>query len=192
LSKRADVIALTFPVNYWDYLGWKYTLAHPENSRRQREYAAARGDGQIYTPQAVVNGVVDCIGSDLSAIESALQSSARALSTEAVAISAHVGDGRLLIEVGGAPVGGRHHSGRIWVATVARSATIDIVRGENAGRHLTYTNVVEKLTDAGEWQGEPATYAVPLASVAKAGDGMIVFLQTDGLGPIVGAVRIDG
>ena len=72
LAKRPGVIAMTFPVTYWDYLGWKDTLARPENSHRQRDYAATRGDGEVYTPQAVVNGVKGCVGSNLAAIKSAL------------------------------------------------------------------------------------------------------------------------
>ncbi len=192
LAKRQDIIALSFPVTYWDYLGWKDTLAKPENTQRQRGYAAARGDGQIYTPQAVVNGLEDCVGSNLDAIESAVKASSRALSSEAVPIKVRRGDGRLLVEVGRAPDGARHRTGKVWVATVARSATIDIGRGENAGRQVTYTNVVEKLTDAGEWQGEATSYSVPLGAISKNGDMLVVFLQADGLGPIVGAARLDG
>ena len=62
-AKRDDVLALSFPVDYWDYLGWKDTLASHENTERQRAYAAARGDRQVYTPQVVVNGVEHMVGS---------------------------------------------------------------------------------------------------------------------------------
>ncbi len=72
LSKRPGVIAMSFPVTYWDYLGWKDTLARQENSRRQRDYAATRGDGEVYTPQIVVNGIKRCVGSNLAAIEAAV------------------------------------------------------------------------------------------------------------------------
>ena len=55
-ADRDDVLALSCNVDYWDYLGWKDTLASPDNTERQRDYAPARGDGQVYTPQLVVNG----------------------------------------------------------------------------------------------------------------------------------------
>src|ERR687884_289212 len=64
LARRPDVIALSLPVDYWDYLGWKDTLAQPAFSARQRAYAGARGDRQVYTPQVIVNGATPCVGSD--------------------------------------------------------------------------------------------------------------------------------
>ena len=63
---------MSLPVDYWDYLGWKDTLALHSNSTRQRAYSIARGDRAVYTPQAVVNGVVHVLGSDKAAIERAI------------------------------------------------------------------------------------------------------------------------
>src|SRR5690606_9133165 len=60
---RKNVVGLTLPVDYWDYLGWKDTLAGGRNADRQREYAERFGIGTVYTPQAVVNGAVEVIGS---------------------------------------------------------------------------------------------------------------------------------
>src|SRR4051794_13625985 len=69
LAKRPNVIALSFPVDYWDYLGWKDTLAQPAFTARQRGYAHLRGDRQVYTPQLIVNGRKPCVGSDRAQIE---------------------------------------------------------------------------------------------------------------------------
>src|SRR5512140_911562 len=66
---RDDVIALSFHVDYWDYLGWNDTFASRENTDRQRSYAATRGDRQVYTPQIVVNGRDHVVGSDRLALE---------------------------------------------------------------------------------------------------------------------------
>ena len=74
LARRPDIVALTFPVDYWDYLGWKDTLAHPLFTARQRAYAHARGDRQVYTPQMVVNGTKPCIGSDRAQIDALIGS----------------------------------------------------------------------------------------------------------------------
>ena len=72
------------------------------------------------------------------------------------------------------------------------SLTVQITRGENAGNVVTYTNVVRDLTEAGEWAGAPVSFALPLKSLSKDGDMFVVFLQTDALGPIVGATRVAG
>jgi hypothetical protein len=192
LSKRPDVLALSLPVTYWDYLGWRDTLARPEYTQRQRSYASVRGDGEVYTPQAVVNGLKGCVGSDLSAIESAVKSTTSIVSKEAVSLSVRRENGRLIVEIGGAAPTSRHKTGMLFVAAVARSMTVPIGRGENAGRTVTYTNVVRKLIEAGEWQGAPTSFAVPLDTVAKDGDMLVVFLQVDKLGPIVAAARSDG
>jgi hypothetical protein len=65
-AARRDIVALSMPVDYWDYLGWKDTLGSPKFSRRQRDYAKQRGDGQVYTPQVVVNGRTHVVGSSKS------------------------------------------------------------------------------------------------------------------------------
>ena len=72
LAHDPSLVALSLPVDYWDYLGWKDTLALHGNSNRQRDYAVTRGDREVYTPQAVINGVVHALGSDKSAIEQAI------------------------------------------------------------------------------------------------------------------------
>ena len=72
-SRQPDIIALSLPVNYWDYLGWKDTLAHVAFTERQKAYAHGRSDRQVFTPQMIVNGKKSCIGSDRAQIEKAIQ-----------------------------------------------------------------------------------------------------------------------
>jgi len=72
LSRDSTLVALSLPVDYWDYLGWKDTLALHGHSNRERAYADARGDREVYTPQVVVNGLVPVLGSDKAAIERAI------------------------------------------------------------------------------------------------------------------------
>jgi len=191
LAQRPDVIALSFPVTYWDYLGWKDTLARPENAERQRHYAAIQG-GEVYTPEAVVNGLKECVGSDQDAIESALNATASIIRKEAVSLSVRHEDGKLVIETGAAPAESRHRAGKVWVAAVRHLSDVSIEAGENRGRKVTYTNVVLGLTEAGGWQGAPTSYAVPSSLIAKDRDMLVVFLQAEPFGPIVGAVRIQG
>ncbi len=63
-AESNDVMALSLPVDYWDYLGWKDTLANPKNTERQRAYAKSFGQGPVYTPQMVINGVAHAVGSE--------------------------------------------------------------------------------------------------------------------------------
>src|SRR3974390_2132421 len=72
LAKDPDVIAMSMPIDYWDYLGWKDTLADSRFSARQRAYSGVRGDRDVYTPQAIVNGSAQVIGSDRAGIEHAI------------------------------------------------------------------------------------------------------------------------
>jgi len=192
LAQRPDVIALSFPVSYWDYLGWKDTLARPENTERQRSYAKILGEGEVYTPQAIVNGMQNCRGNSLADIETAVKATVPLVGKEAVPLSARLEGGRLIIDAGGAPPGSRHQKGKVWVAAVLSSLTVQIARGENAGNVVTYTNVVRELTEAGEWRGAPVSYALPVNSLSKDWNMFVVFLQTETLGPIVAAARVSG
>src|SRR5579864_4014381 len=72
LAKDPSVIALSMPIDYWDYLGWKDTLADARFSARQKAYSRMRGDRDVYTPQAIVNGSAHVVGSDRAGIERAI------------------------------------------------------------------------------------------------------------------------
>src|SRR5207248_481588 len=72
LAKDPSVIAVSLPIDYWDYLGWKDTLADSRFSARQKAYSQMRGDREVYTPQVVVNGSLHVVGSDRAAIEGAI------------------------------------------------------------------------------------------------------------------------
>ena len=71
LAQDPSLLVMSLPIDYWDYLGWKDTLASPGHTNRQRAYSKARGDREVYTPQVVVNGMAHVLGSDRSAIDSA-------------------------------------------------------------------------------------------------------------------------
>lgn len=190
LAQRPELIVLTFPVNYWDYLGWKDTLAQPENAQRQRGYSKNLSDGQVFTPQAIVNGMQICLGNSLADIESAVKATEPLVAANAVEMSARIERDRLIIDAGEAPQGSSHRRGRVFVAAVQSSYTVKVMRGENAGKPLSYTNVVRRLTEVGEWDGAPVSYAIPLDKATKLGDSLVVFLQTGDFGPIVGATRV--
>ena len=77
LAARDDLVALTFNVDYWDYLGWKDTLAQPAHTERQRHYAAALHNRSVYTPQIVIGGRQHAVGSDAAAVEAAIEAERR-------------------------------------------------------------------------------------------------------------------
>jgi hypothetical protein len=100
LSRDPSVLALSFPVDYWDYIGWKDTLAAPNYTARQKAYASASGKGQVYTPQVIVNGLADAVGSDLEAIEQAERTTAKRSGVLSVPLSVVEEGGKINVSVG--------------------------------------------------------------------------------------------
>ncbi|GAB4228795.1 MAG: DUF1223 domain-containing protein [Methyloligellaceae bacterium] len=191
LAERKGSIALTFPVDYWDYLGWKDTLASPAYSKRQRDYARARGDGQVYTPQAVINGVEHAVGSREADIERLIEKSRRTLAGLRIPLRVWTEGDELRIEVGDAPAGTRVRPATIWLALVKKSETVKIERGENRGRTITYHHVVRDLTPVGHWTGKSLTLRLPKHHLQSTGnDGCTVLLQQDAAGPILAAAAL--
>jgi hypothetical protein len=174
LARDPTLVVLSLPVDYWDRLGWKDSFARPEFTSRQRAYAAARGDGEIYTPQAVVNGQAIAVGSDRGGILS--------LAGHGLPVGVTIGreaDG-LLATVQGAPPGAI-----LIAAPFLRARTVAIGRGENANARVTYTNIVQRLIPLGA-----ATGPVRLDARSDQDAGVAVLVQEGGLdtpGRILGA-----
>jgi hypothetical protein len=188
LARDPDVIALSLPVDYWDRLGWKDTLARHAFTERQVAYASVRGDGEVYTPQAVINGREHVVGSERSAIERSTTATAAGLDVplriarEAESIS---------ITVGAAP-GNANAQGTVLLLPYVAARDVAIGRGENARRTVTYTNVVGDIRVLADWTGAAVTQSVP-ATALKGYDGVVVLLQegsTDRPGAILGAARV--
>jgi hypothetical protein len=189
LSKEKGVLALTMPVNYWDYLGWRDTLAKEAYTQRQQAYAAARGDRQIYTPQLIVNGMDDVVGSQASAIEAARKSTSQSLAASSVPVSISQSGGKVHVEAGSAPDGSVHRSGKIWLVYFSSSVSVDIGRGENSGRQVIYTNVVRALASAGAWSGAQTRLDVEIPSETSF-DGIAVLLHADDSQAVLGAATM--
>jgi hypothetical protein len=170
------VIALTVPIDDWDYIGWKDTLAKPGHGLRQRGYARVRGDRDVYTPQVVVNGAAQGLGSDRAAIARAIAKSRRHPAVLSVPVSTAVADGELTVKVAaGKP---QEHSATVWLCSVARAVPVEISRGENRGRTVTYHNVVRRWTKLGEWNGQEVAFKIPVSNVAVDGaDEAVVMVQ---------------
>jgi hypothetical protein len=157
LAGDPSLVALSLPVDYWDYLGWKDTLADPRNSARQRAYAQVRGDREVYTPQAVINGAVHALGSDKDAIEEAIDLSRSDKTTLTLPIAMTVADGRVAVAVPGRP---EIAPAEVWLCGLAKAVTVAIGRGENRGRSITYHNVARSWLKLGTWGGKDQTWNV--------------------------------
>jgi len=166
LAQASSLLIMSLAVDYWDYLGWKDTLALHSNSERQRAYANARGDLKVYTPQAVINGVVHVLGSDKAAIEKAIAQTRRNAAPLALPVTIAVADGKVTVNVPAAK--DEHHSGAVWLCPITSKAPVAVGRGENHGRTLTYTNVVRRWVKLGDWDGKAATFTVPVSKLPDA------------------------
>src|SRR3954453_14506892 len=168
LTNDSSLVAVSVPVDYWDYLGWKDTLADPHNTARQKAYAHARGDGQVYTPQVVVNGSVHALGSDKSAIEQAILKTRKNGAMSLPPVTLTLVDGKLNVAV--PDVAGGESGGEVWLFGLVKAATIVIGRGENKGRTVTYHNVVRRWIKLGDWSGKANAWSVPVQKLK--GDGI--------------------
>jgi hypothetical protein len=170
LARDPTLLVLSMPVDYWDYLGWHDTLALHGNSNRQREYAAVRGDGEVYTPQAVINGVVHALGSDKAAIDQAIAQTRRADAPLTLPVKLAVAGGKATVAIPAAE--NAHGGGEVWLFPVTDKAEVEIGRGENRGRTVTYTNVVRRWVKLGNWNGQAESFSMPLAELPNANFSM--------------------
>jgi hypothetical protein len=187
LARDPSVVAMSLPIDYWDYIGWKDTLAKPRHTARQRFYARTRGDGDVFTPQVVVNGLTHAVGSDKAAIEQAIAESRREGAVLDLPVKLAVADGKLNVSVlGGHP---DNAGGEVWLCALGTAVPVTIGRGENSGHTLTYHNVVRRWVKLGDWTGTAHTFSVPLADLESA-DAAAVIVQAgtaDRPGTMLGA-----
>ncbi|MBC2884164.1 thioredoxin family protein [Ochrobactrum sp. CM-21-5] len=181
-----NILALSFHVNYWDYMGWRDTLATQDNTDRQNAYRNSFNAKMIYTPQVVVNGMVEANGRDSAAIDEKI--AANKLSVP-VSIK-QLGDGRLSIDIGA----GQKPKEPVHVVLFyfRDSVTIPITEGENAGEAITYRNTVSDINTIGMWDGQSLKIELPASELARKDvTGCAVVLQEtrsdNSLGPMHGA-----
>ena len=178
-AERKDVLALTFAVTYWDYLGWKDTFATPEFTARQWAYAKAMGQSEVYTPQIVVNGRTAGVGVEDGEMADLARRFDRGAGGPALALEA----GAATIGAGAAPPQGAD----VWLVDYQPGvAEVAVRRGENAGRTLAHENVVRRLVLIGHWSGQAERLPVP---PAQAGLAQAVLVQAPDVGPILAAAR---
>jgi hypothetical protein len=176
LADRPDVLALSFNVTYWDYLGWKDTFAQAAFTQRQRDYEGPLGEHGPYTPQMVVDGKFETVGDSRAEIEKLIARSDRKIEPTLTLTADHVAIGT------GAP-----GAATVWLVRYdPRTIAVPVGRGENAGVTLPHRNVVRALTNLGEWHGASAQFALP---PAPAGLKTAILIQNGTGGEIIAVAR---
>ena len=191
LATKEDIVALSYHVDYWDYLGWKDTLSRKENTERQYDYMRAFGSRSVYTPQAVLNGRAHVNGANRGEVDGALARMARSGEGMRVPVKVSRTSDRVIIDAGDAGAG--PSDAHVVIVYFEPPQTVKIAQGENSGRKMTYWNAVTSIQTAGMWHGKAQRYELPMSEITKKG-GCAVLLQSvgkDGMpGPILGAAFI--
>jgi hypothetical protein len=157
------LVSISLPIDYWDYLGWKDTLADPRHTARQRAYSKVRGDREVYTPQVVVNGSFHVLGSDRIAIEQMIAKSRQNPEVLSLPVTLSVANERLAVALPeriDAPA-------EVWLVGLAQAITVAIKRGENKGKTITYHNVARRWLKLDTANGK--TFTVPVQDIGAEG-----------------------
>ncbi len=174
LIQKGDVVGLSYHVDYWNYLGWADSLASKENTERQYGYARALGRNNVYTPQAVVNGRDHVKGADVQAIYGRLDAFTRAGEGLSVPVKASRVADEIAIDIG-------EGKGKadVVVAYFNREQVVDVQKGENQGKKISYWHSVYDVQTVGMWDGKSMSVKLPASILSKAKNGgCAVLLQT--------------
>jgi hypothetical protein len=184
LVKEDDVLGLSFAVTYWDYIGWKDIFGSVDNDNRQVEYRGRFNSRYVYTPQMVIAGRDHVVGSDSTAINALIKRHAD--HAKSLVLKWTFSGNQLDVTL---PQG--TGTATVWLVDIDRSHDVDIDRGENTGRIITYHNVVRKIHSVGEWTGAMKTISLNLNEMRAEGrDGCALIVQQDGYGPILAALEV--
>jgi hypothetical protein len=187
LAQRQYVLPLSFHVDYWDYIGWKDRFADAQYTRRQYAYAEARGGSMVYTPQMIVAGAIDVVGSDRAAVEKALKTAYSRNTMYRLHVMREA-DGQVVVQFPDAPIG---VPATIWLVTYQKSAESHVKAGENAGRELKTYNVVRSLKKVGIWNGQATEITLSIDESAERPDGCAVIANQAEHGPIIAAAAFN-
>jgi hypothetical protein len=184
LAARDDVIALSLHVDYWDYIGWSDPYAQAAFTERQITYKHALRNRFVYTPQMVIDGRLEAVGSRQGEVLRAIEQAKQQPKSAPVSLQPD----RVEIGVGQAPPGGAG----VWLAIYDDNVETAVARGENAGRKLKNYHVVREWLRIGTWQGEKMVIPLDMDESLTAGrEGCAILVQEQPGGPILGAAGLD-
>ena len=184
LAGRNDVLALAFHVDYWDDLGWRDRFGLSQSVERQRAYARSLRLSSVYTPEIVIDGRADYVGSNRVGIGNALKET-----REGVPVTLSVANGEADVRLGPGEkaLHGKEAGGDVVLVAYLRKAVSAIGRGENAGRTLDEYNIVRAVVPLGRWNGGAQEFHAKLASLPQDATDVAVLVQSPGQGAVVGA-----
>ena len=186
LADEEGIIALELHVDYWDYIGWADPFANPEITQRQRDYASELALRYVYTPQMVIDGRHNVVGSHRQQVRAAIGQSTLRGKPLAVEFTDEDG-GKIVIPAGHSPDGGA----TVWLAIYDGLHETEVKHGENRGKTLKNRHVVRELEELAVWTGERLEIPVDLARVAALGRaGCAILVQQGRTGPIIGAAAM--
>jgi len=183
LAKRDDVIALSLHVDYWDYIGWKDVFASPQYSERQRAYARAAGKRMVYTPQMVIDGQDLVVGTRPNEVANLIKAHTSTQDQVRLTVTRN-GD---KIEITAEPLAKGLGKMVVQMVRFSDGESVQIKRGENAGRKLAYHNVVTEWRVLKGWNGSgPLTFSAKMLG----DDDCVIIVQAANHGSILAAVRV--
>ena len=155
LAERPGVLALTFPVDYWDYLGWTDTFAKPEFTARQKAYVAKLSLREPYTPQVVVDGQAQAAGVRTDRVDRLVSDAAK--SPQDPPDMRFINERRVDVGTGRVPRGGAE----VWLVRYdPREVEVTVRSGDNRGQAIVHRNVVREIERLGAWRGRPTAYRI--------------------------------
>jgi hypothetical protein len=187
MTARSDIIPLAFHVDYWNYIGWSDPFASKQMTHRQKAYSKALGQRYIYTPEMVVNGTTQEVGSNRHGVEALIEAAHKAPQSGPSISLTREDDGRIRLRVGA----GAKEMATIWLVKFDREHTTSVATGENEGRTLTDYNAVRTLHQLGSWTGAAVDMVYDANEPDEPGNGgCAVLVQRDGTGPIIAAAML--
>ena len=174
LVNQGNVIALAYHVDYWNYLGWADTLSSKENTERQYGYARTMGRSNVYTPQAIVNGRGHLAGSDLNGINSKIDTYSSEGNGLTIPISASMRGDELEIKIGAG-----QGKANVVMVYFDKEKTIEVEKGENSGKKLSYLHSVTNVETVGMWDGKATSLTLPASVLQRPQlEGCAILLQS--------------
>ena len=181
----AYVVPLGLHVDYWDRLGWKDPFSDSAWSDRQRTYSPL-GTGS-YTPQAVIDGSKDVVGSRGAQLEKAVEEAAK---KPHATIAITVADKDVTLVTSALPSGAASDA-ELIVAVVQAAARIEVPRGENGGQTLDHTAIVKKLSVVGKMPAAGGTLKTTVERSKGDKQRLVAFVQEKSSRKVLGTAVID-
>ncbi|WP_417316690.1 DUF1223 domain-containing protein [Emcibacter sp.] len=187
LSQRDDILALSYSVDYWNYLGWKDVFSRPEFTKRQKDYNRLLSKGEVYTPQMIINGRNAVVGSRRDMIEKYLTAE-HGVPINGPGIILGIQDNMINLTIGDGAI---DEPASIWLVAYDSTRTVKIRSGELAGQTRHYSNVVRGLKHIGSWTGREVMLSLdPDKAAAEKCDNYAILVQQKDTGTILSAARI--